>query len=161
MVQTGDSIEIGENKLMFIEAPMLHWPDSMFTYLTGRNLLMPNDAFGQHYATEFRFNDQVDQEELLEEALKYYVNILNPFAALIAKKIKEVLALNLAIDIIAPSHGVIWRKDPTQIIRMYAEWAEQKPEKRAVVLYDTMWHARARWPRLSAMACWPRTCRTS
>ena len=73
-------INIGKNDLVFVEAPMLHWPDSMFTYLTGKNILMPNDAFGQHYATAFRFNDQVDQEELYEEALKYYANILTPFS---------------------------------------------------------------------------------
>jgi flavorubredoxin len=123
---------------------MLHWPDSMFTYLTGHNILMPNDAFGQHYATAFRFNDQVNQEELYEEALKYYVNILTPFSHLVAKKIEEVLALNLPVDIIAPSHGVIWRQDPTQIVKKYLEWAAQKPEPRAVVLYDTMWHATRR-----------------
>jgi len=111
----------------------------MFTFLTGRNILMPNDAFGQHYATAFRFNDQVNQEELYEEALKYYANILTPFSALVLKKINEVLALNLTVTMIAPSHGVIWRKDPLQIVRKYQEWASQKPEKNAVVLYDTMW----------------------
>jgi len=140
-VKTGDSIDIGENKLIFIEAPMLHWPDSMFTYLTGRNILMPNDAFGQHYATAFRFNDQVDQQELYEEALKYYANILTPFSDLVVKKIDEVLALNLPVDMIAPSHGVIWRDEPLQIVHKYQEWAAQVPEKRAVIIYDTMWHA--------------------
>ena len=138
-VKTGDKINIGENNLVFVEAPMLHWPDSMFTYLTGKNVLMPNDAFGQHYATAFHFNDQVDQEELYEEALKYYANILTPFSSLVLKKIAEVLALNLAVDMIAPSHGVIWRKDPLQIVKKYQEWAAQKPEKSAVILYDTMW----------------------
>jgi len=141
IVRTGDRIRIGENELVFIEAPMLHWPDSMFTYLTGRNILMPNDAFGQHYATAFRFNDQVDQQELYEEALKYYANILNPFSNAVAKKISELLALNLPIDTIAPSHGVIWRDDPLQIVRKYQEWAAQKPEPRAVILFDTMWNA--------------------
>jgi flavorubredoxin len=138
-VKTGDKIDIGKNALVFVEAPMLHWPDSMFTYLTGKNILMPNDAFGQHYATAFRFNDQVDTEELYEEALKYYANILTPFSGLVLKKIEEVLLLNLAVDMIAPSHGVIWRKDPLQIVKKYQEWAAQKPEKSAVILYDTMW----------------------
>ncbi len=131
-VQTGDRINIGKNDLVFIEAPMLHWPDSMFTYLTGHNILLPNDAFGQHYASAFRFNDQVNQEELYQEALKYYVNILTPFSPMVLKKIDEVLALKLPVDIIAPSHGVIWRQDPLQIVKKYQEWAAQKPEPRTL-----------------------------
>ncbi|MBE0481690.1 MAG: MBL fold metallo-hydrolase [Dehalococcoidia bacterium] len=138
-VKTGEKINIGAHDLVFVEAPMLHWPDSMFTYLTGKNILMPNDAFGQHYATAFPFNDQVDQEELYEEALKYYANILAPFSPLVLKKIEEVLALNLKVDMIAPSHGVIWRKDPLQIVKKYQQWASQEPEKTAVILFDTMW----------------------
>ena len=140
-VGTGDKIKLGKNELVFIEAPMLHWPDSMFTYLTGKNILMPNDAFGQHYATAFRFNDEVDQQELFEEALKYYANILTPFSKPVLKKIDELLALKLPVEIIAPSHGVIWRKDPLQIVHKYREWAEQKPRPRAVIIYDTMWQA--------------------
>ena len=138
-VRTGDKINIGNNNLIFIEAPMLHWPDSMFTYLTGKNILMPNDTFGQHYATAFRFNDQVNQEELYEEALKYYANILTPFSGLVSRKIEEVLSLNLTVNMIAPSHGVIWREDPLQIVKKYQQWAAQEPENRAVILYDTMW----------------------
>jgi len=143
-VKTGERISLGRSELIFVEAPMLHWPDSMFTYLTGRNLLMPNDAFGQHYATDFRFNDQVDPHALYHEALKYYANILTPFSPLVLKKIQEVLALGLPVDMIAPSHGVIWRQEPLQIVHHYQEWAEQKPERRAVVLYDTMWGATRR-----------------
>jgi anaerobic nitric oxide reductase flavorubredoxin len=140
-VATGDRIDIGQGMaLQFIEAPMLHWPDSMFTYVAGPNILMPNDAFGQHYAASSRFNDEVDQAELFQEALKYYVNILTPFSAQVAKKIDEVVAMNLPVSMIAPSHGIIWRKDPLQIVTKYREWADQKPEKRAVILYDTMWH---------------------
>jgi flavorubredoxin len=138
-VQTGYKVNIGKRELVFIEAPMLHWPDSMFTYLTGDSILMPNDAFGQHYATAFRFNDLVNQEELYEEALKYYANILTPFSNLVLKKINEVLALNLPVNIIAPSHGIIWRKDPLQIVKKYQEWAAQVSEKTAVILYDSMW----------------------
>jgi len=138
-VTTGDRINIGSSDLVFIEAPMLHWPDSMFTYLTGRNILMPNDAFGHHYATAFHFNDEVNQEELFEEALRYYVNILTPFSDRVIKKIDELLALKLPVDMIAPSHGIIWRKDPLQIALKYKEWAAQKPEPRAAILYDTMW----------------------
>jgi anaerobic nitric oxide reductase flavorubredoxin len=143
-VQTGDKINIGKSDLIFVEAPMLHWPDSMFTYLTGKNILMPNDAFGQHYATAFRFNDEVDQEELYEEAFKYYVNILTPFSELVLKKIDELMSLDLPVDMIAPSHGVIWRDDPVQIVEEYQEWAAQKPEPRAVILYDTMWNGTRR-----------------
>jgi flavorubredoxin len=105
---------------------------------------MPNDAFGQHYAAAHRFNDQVNQRELFEEALKYYVNILTPFSDLVLKKIDEVLQLKLPVDMIAPSHGIIWRKDPLQIIAKYQEWAAQKPEKRAAIIYDTMWEATRR-----------------
>jgi len=143
-VQTGDRISIGRHELVFVEAPMLHWPDSMFTYLTGLNVLMPNDGFGQHYATAFRFNDQVNQEELYEEALKYYVNILTPFSAHVTKKIQGVLKLGLPVDMIAPSHGVIWRQDPLQIVRKYQEWAEQRPRPQAVIIYDTMWNGTRR-----------------
>ncbi len=138
-VQTGDRVSLGKRELVFIEAPMLHWPDTMFTYLPGDNILMSNDAFGQHYATASHFNDEVNQEELYEEALKYYANILTPFSNMVLKKIDEVLALKLPISIIAPSHGVIWRKEPIQIIKKYQEWAAQVPEKTAVILYDTMW----------------------
>ncbi|MGD1047915.1 MAG: flavodoxin domain-containing protein [Candidatus Krumholzibacteriaceae bacterium] len=139
-VTTGDTINIGNNNLVFVEAPMLHWPDSMFTYLTGHNILMPNDAFGHHYATAFHFNDEVNQEELYEEALRYYANILTPYSDRVIKKIDELLALKLPVDMIAPSHGIIWRTDPLQIVKKYMEWAAQKPEPRAVILYDTMWN---------------------
>jgi anaerobic nitric oxide reductase flavorubredoxin len=138
-VKTGDRISIGRRELVFIEAPMLHWPDTMFTYLTGDNILMPNDAFGQHYANAFRFNDEVNQHELYEEALKYYANILTPFSNIVLKKIEEVLALNLPVSMIAPSHGIIWRQDPIQIVKRYQEWAAQAPEKTAVIIYDSMW----------------------
>jgi anaerobic nitric oxide reductase flavorubredoxin len=138
-VQTGDKVSIGRRELVFVEAPMLHWPDSMFTYLTNDSILMPNDAFGQHYANAFRFNDEVNQPELYEEALKYYANILTPFSSMVSKKIEEVLALNLPVSMIAPRHGIIWRKDPLQIVKKYQEWAAQVPEKTAVILYDSMW----------------------
>ncbi|MGM0380774.1 MAG: MBL fold metallo-hydrolase [bacterium] len=140
-VATGDQLDIGEITLNFVEAPMLHWPDSMFTYAEGAGVLFPNDAFGQHYATGQRFNDQVDQEELFEEALKYYVNILTPFSSLVERKIEEIEEMELALEMIAPSHGVIWREDPGQIVKKYKQWAAQEPEEKAVVLYDSMWGA--------------------
>ena len=139
-VKTGDVIKTGANELVFIEAPMLHWPDSMFTYVKGSNILMSNDAFGSHYASAGRFNDQVNQTELFEEALKYFVNILTPFSSMVSRKIDEVLALNLPVDMIAPSHGIIWRENPVQIVEKYREWAEQKPKDAAVIVYDTMWN---------------------
>jgi len=143
-VGTGDTISLGQRELAFVEAPMLHWPDSMFTYLAPDGILMPNDAFGQHYATAFRFNDQVDTGELYEEALKYYANILTPYSRQVIRKLDEVHALRLPVNMIAPSHGVIWRQDPLQIVHKYREWAEQRPQPRAVVLYDTMWEATRR-----------------
>jgi len=141
VVGTGDSISLGRRELAFVEAPMLHWPDSMFTYLTGDNILMSNDAFGQHYATAFRFNDQVNRKELYEEALKYYANILTPYSKQVIKKIDELVNMKLPVSMIAPSHGVIWRDEPLQIVETYRKWAEQVPQNRAVILYDTMWQA--------------------
>ena len=149
-VQTGDKISLGSCELVFIEAPMLHWPDSMFTYVAGKGILMPNDAFGQHYATAFRFNDQVDQEELYEEALKYYANILTPFSDLVTKKITEVLALNLPVEIIAPSHGVIWRRSPASIVEAYRRWASGEAKERVVIAYETMWGSTEKMARALA-----------
>jgi flavorubredoxin len=118
---------------------MLHWPDSMFTYLTGDEVLFSNDGFGQHLASEFMFNDKVDQAELYQEALKYYANILTPFSPMVIKKIKEVLSFNLPLDMICTSHGVIWRDNPVQIIEKYMEWADNYQENQVTILYDTMW----------------------
>ena len=140
VVKTGDTLDLGNGKqLIFVEMRMLHWPDSMACYLTGDNILFSNDAFGQHYASEFMFNDLVDQDELFTECMKYYANILTPFSALVDKKIKEVLALNIPIDIIATSHGVIWRDNPTQIVEKYLAWANAYQENQITILYDTMW----------------------
>ena len=139
VVKTGDSINLGKNSLVFVAAPMLHWPDSMFTYLTGKNILMPNDAFGQHIASSSRFNDEVDMIEVYQEAIKYYANILTPFSDLVIRKIDEFKKLNIPVDIIAPSHGIIWRKDPLQIVSQYYEWAQGKNDGSVVIIYDTMW----------------------
>lgn len=144
VVKTGDTLEIGDNKLIFVEARMLHWPDSMFTYMTGENILFSNDAFGQHYASELMYNDLVDKAELYQEALKYYANILTPFSPLVVKKIEEVLRFNLPVNMIAPSHGVIWRDDPVQIVEKYMEWAKDYQENQITIVYDTMWNATKR-----------------
>jgi len=118
---------------------MLHWPDSMMSYLTSDNILFSNDAFGQHIASELMYNDLVDQAELFQEAIKYYANILTPFSALVDRKIKEVFALNVPVNMICPSHGVIWRKDPLQIVNQYVQWANAYAENQISIIYDTMW----------------------
>jgi anaerobic nitric oxide reductase flavorubredoxin len=139
VVKTGDKVTLGSKDLIFIEAQMLHWPDSMMCYLTGDNILFSNDAFGQHYATYLMYNDLVDQAELYQEAIKYYANILTPFSALVDKKIKEIVALNVPVDMICPSHGAIWRKDPLQIVNQYVLWANAYAENQITIAYDTMW----------------------
>ena len=123
-VKTGDELNIGESSLRFIEASMLHWPDTMFTYMTGENVLFSNDGFGQHYASELLFDDEDDADVILAEAEKYYANILNPFNVFVSKKLKEILSMNLKIDLIAPSHGVIWRKNIGAILERYQKWCE-------------------------------------
>ena len=140
VVKTGDSVDIGNGKkLVFVEMRMLHWPDSMATYMTGDNILFSNDAFGQHYAVEELFNDKADSCLLWGEALKYYANILNPFSPLVKKKIEEIQSLNIPIDIIAPSHGSIWRNNPLQIVEKYYTWSQDYQEDQITVAYDTMW----------------------
>ncbi|NLO47960.1 MAG: anaerobic nitric oxide reductase flavorubredoxin [Clostridiales bacterium] len=141
VVKTGDKLDLGNGKeLIFVEMPMLHWPDSMAAYLTGDNVLFSNDAFGQHIATNSLFNDTVDQCTLMNEAIKYYANILTPFSQILRKKLEEIVALNLPIDIIATSHGVIWRTNPMQIVEKYALWANDYKENQITVVYDTMWN---------------------
>jgi flavorubredoxin len=139
VVKTGDKLSLGSKELIFIEAQMLHWPDSMMSYLTSDNILFSNDAFGQHIASELMYNDLVDQAELFQEAIKYYANILTPFSALVDRKIKEVFALNVPVNMICPSHGVIWRKDPLQIVNQYVQWANAYAENQISIIYDTMW----------------------
>ncbi|MEG6616812.1 anaerobic nitric oxide reductase flavorubredoxin [Peptococcaceae bacterium 1198_IL3148] len=141
VVKTGDTVDLGKNKLIFVEMPMLHWPDSMATYVSGANVLLSNDAFGQHYAAPQLYNDLVDQCELSQESLKYYANILAPFNKLVKAKIKEIVNLNLPIEMIAPSHGVIWRDNPMQIVEKYNEWADNYHEGIVTILYDTMYGA--------------------
>jgi flavorubredoxin len=139
-VKTGDRLSLGNKELMFIEAPMLHWPDSMFSYLSGENILFSNDAFGQHLATEMLYNDRVDQAELFQECMKYYANILTPFNPLVEKKIGEFKSLNVPVDMICPSHGVIWQNNPVQIVGKYLDWARNYKENQVTIVYDTMWN---------------------
>lgn len=145
VVKTGDSVDIGNGKqLVFVEMRMLHWPDSMATFLTGDNILFSNDAFGQHYAVEELFNDKADACLLNQESMKYFANILNPFAPILKKKLVEITGMGLTIDMIAPSHGAIWREDPMQIVERYAAWAEAYQEDQVTIAYDTMWEGTAK-----------------
>ena len=140
-VADGDKLSIGKRELMFIETRMLHWPDSMFTYIPEEKILFSSDAFGEHYATSRRFDHEVDEDELFKQAKKYYANILLPYSNLVLKLFEKVKKLNLEFNMICPDHGVIWTKHIGKIIDLYVKWAEQKPTKKALVVYDTMWHS--------------------
>lgn len=140
-VKTGDTLNLGQTTLTFIEAPMLHWPDTMFTYMSSENILFSNDGFGQHYATESLFNDRVCLAEVMEEAIKYYANILSPFSPMALRKVKDVLGMNLPIDMICPSHGVIWKDNPAQIVEKYLLWSNAYQEDQVTIVYDTMWQS--------------------
>ena len=140
-VKTGDTLSIGKCELFFVDMTMIHWPDSMMTFVKGPNVLLSNDAFGQHYAGASIFEDEADEDVVWQEAIKYYAVILNPFSALIRKKVDEIRKLNLPIEIIAPSHGAIWRKEPLRIIGKYAQWADNYHDGRVTIVYDTMYHA--------------------
>ncbi|MDQ7788341.1 MAG: FprA family A-type flavoprotein [Thermodesulfovibrionales bacterium] len=145
IVKSGDSLNIGKRTLLFLETPMLHWPDSMMTYVKEDKLLISQDGFGQHLASAGRFDDEFiscSSESALEDAVKdYYANILMPFGILIKSKIAEIQKLGLEIDMIAPDHGVIWRQNPAKIINMYLDMANGKADLRIVIIYDTMWHS--------------------
>ena len=140
-VKTGDTLNLGERTLTFLEARMLHWPDTMFTYIEKDALLLSNDGFGQHLASSKRFDDEVDQNILMWEAAKYYANILWPYSSVVMRKIEEIQKLGLKIDMIAPSHGVIWRKDPMKIVSSYLKWANGDAKKKVLIVYDTMWES--------------------
>ncbi|MCR5303997.1 MAG: flavodoxin domain-containing protein [Lachnospiraceae bacterium] len=146
VVKTGDTLDLGDGVVLtFIEAPMLHWPDTMFTYLNADGgILFSNDGFGQHLAANELYADTADESELYYEAMKYYANILNTYSPMVTAKIKAILGMNLPLSIIAPSHGLIWRKDPQQIVNKYLEWADAYQEDRITVIYDTMWNSTRR-----------------
>lgn len=145
IVKTGDTLNTGKYNLLFLETPMLHWPDSMMTYVKEAKLLVSQDAFGQHMAAPVRFDDEFEKfysYEVLEEAVvDYYANILMPFGNLIKLKINEIQKLGLEIDMIAPDHGLIWRKYPEKVIKKYLDLAEGKAALKIVVVYDTMWRS--------------------
>jgi flavorubredoxin len=139
-IANGETLSVGKRTLTFLETRMLHWPDSMFTYVKEDKILFSSDAFGQHYAGHEKFDDQIG-DSIMPHAKKYFANILLLYSPLILKLLENVAELGLEIDMICPDHGIIWRKDPGRIINAYAKWSSQEPEQKAVVVYDTMWHS--------------------
>lgn len=130
-------LDLGKRKLKFIETPMLHWPDSMVTYVEEDNILLSSDAFGQHLATSQRFDDQVDLDIVMQEAAKYYANIVMPFGTVVQNVLGKLQ--NLKINTIAPAHGVIWRTNPKRIVESYGKWARGESKNKILIVYDTMW----------------------
>jgi flavorubredoxin len=140
-VKDGEELSLGNMSIIFMETRMLHWPDSMFSYLKENKLLFSQDAFGMHLASAERFADEIKKDIIEYEAATYYGNILLPYSPLILKLLDKVAVSGLDIRIVAPDHGPVWRKDLSWILGLYRTWAEQKPTTKAVVLYDTMWHS--------------------
>lgn len=138
-VATGASLELGERTISFVSTPMLHWPDNMFTYCSQEKILFSNDAFGQHYASSGHFDDEESLDGVLAEARNYYANIVMPYAS----QVKAALdvAAKLDIELIAPSHGVIWRKNIPEILARYRSWSSNETDRSAVVIFDSMWHS--------------------
>lgn len=143
-VKTGDELDLGGSKLRFIEAPMLHWPDTMFTYMTGENILFSNDGFGQHYASEMLYDDCADLDKAMAEAKKYYANIIAPFSMFVTKKLNEIQSMGLDIKLICPSHGICWRSNIQAIMDAYRAWALNYQEDLVTIVYDTMWQSTRR-----------------
>jgi len=145
IVKTGDTLKTGRLTLQFIETPMLHWPDSMMTYIAEEKILFSQDAFGQHIAAAERYDDEyiksVSVEDIDDAVIEYYANILMPFGGLIRRKIEEIVKLGLEIEMIAPDHGIIWRKDPSRVLQMYNDMAIGKADLSVAIIYDTMWHS--------------------
>jgi anaerobic nitric oxide reductase flavorubredoxin len=144
-VKTGETLSIGKKTLLFLETPMLHWPDSMVTYVKEDKVLISQDAFGQHIASSERFDDDFvtcqSLSDLEDAVLDYYANILMPFGSLVKGKIAEIQKAGLEIDIIAPDHGIIWRSNPGMILNKYLAMAEGKAVEAVSIIYDTMWHS--------------------
>lgn len=137
IVESGDTLKIGKRTLHFVHIPMVHWPDSMVTYSPKDKLLMPNDAFGQHIASTERFDDEIDWGIIHEESAKYYANIVMPYGDQVNKALDAVKDLD--IDMIAPSHGIVWRSKIPDILKEYKKWASYKTDKKALIVYDSMW----------------------
>jgi flavorubredoxin len=138
-VKDGESLSLGDRQLTFTETRMIHWPDSMFSYLSDDDVLFSQDGFGMHLATAERFADEIPDDVLEFEGARYFANILLPFAPLVEKLLEKVAALGITPEIIAPDHGPIWRDDLEKILGYYSRWSAQKPGRKAVIVYDTMW----------------------
>ncbi len=139
-VENGQELSIGKRTITFLETRMLHWPDSMFSYVKEDKILFSSDAFGQHFAGLETFDDKIG-DAIMPHAKKYFANILLLYSPLILKLVDKVTQMGLALDMVCPDHGIIWRNDPAKIINAYVEWSNQKPKRKALVVYDTMWHS--------------------
>ena len=139
-VENGEGLSLGKRTLTFLETRMLHWPDSMFTYLKENKILFSSDGFGQHYAGPEKFDDEIG-DAIMPHAKKYFANILLLYSMKVLKLVETVTELGLEFKMICPDHGIIWRKDPGKIIEAYVKWSKQEPGKKALVVYDTMWHS--------------------
>ncbi len=141
IIENNESIPVGNRTIQFMETRMLHWPDSMFSYIPEEKLLISQDGFGQHLGTSERFDDEVDLSELMYQAKKYYANILYLYSPQVRKLLDHVAEIGLEVDMIAPDHGVIWRTHIDKILQAYRDWSSHKAAKKALVVYDTMWHS--------------------
>jgi flavorubredoxin len=139
IVKEGDSLNIGSKNIRFFDSKMLHWPESMVSYLEEDHILISNDIFGQHWATSERFDDEVDQGELYLQSAKYYANIFYPFSTVAKKFLAKLKENKLKLDMLATDHGLIWRKDVSGILNSYENWSSHQSENKAVVVYATMW----------------------
>jgi len=146
-VKDGETLSLGNMELTFMETRMIHWPDSMFTYLAKDQLLFSQDAFGMHWATQERFADELPAATLEFESATYYANIVLPYSPIVLKTLDKIIATGWEIKILAPDHGPIWRKNISWIIELYKKWALQKPTAKAVVVYGTMWHSTEKMAR--------------
>lgn len=152
-VNNGEDLKLGKRTIRFLETRMLHWPDSMVSYLIEDQILFSSDAFGQHYASMERFDDEVG-DDIMPHAKKYFANILLLYSPLILKLVETVQNLKLSFKMLCPDHGIIWRKDPLKIINAYVEWAKQVPKSKALVIYDTMWQSTRYMAEAIAQGIW-------
>ncbi|NQU65061.1 MAG: FprA family A-type flavoprotein [SAR324 cluster bacterium] len=166
VVKTGDTVSLGKKTLSFLNTPMVHWPDSMVTYIPEEKILFSNDAFGQHIASAERFDDEIGWSCVRKYAAKYYANIVTPFGRQVSKAI--VGLADLEIDMICPSHGVIWRAYIARIINDYKTWSNHETGKKAVIIYDTMWNSTEKLAfaleeglGIAGVSCTVRSLRTS
>lgn len=146
VVGSGDELKVGNKTFSFLETRMLHWPDSMFTYLVEDGILFSSDAFGQHYAGDKFFDDEIG-DEIIPHAKKYFANILLLYSPRIQALLKDVAKMNLKLNMICPDHGIIWRDNPSKIIECYNKWSKQEPDNKAVVIFDSMWDSTSKMAR--------------